>query len=221
MISLRLTSRRESRGDARIMTDRSDEAPLLSQLRLRHVAALALVLAAAATVLRAMGRPWWCLAGDPALWSGDVWSRHNSQHLVDPYAFTHVLHGVAFYGLLWLLFRGSASPLARFAIGTAVEVGWEIVENTNAMIDRYRSVTISLGYSGDSVANSLGDVSSFVLGYLAASALPVAVSAAGFFLVDAILVWWIRDSLLLNVLMLVHPIDVIKAWQSAGIPGAR
>lgn len=166
-----------------------------------------------AVTLRAMGRPWWCRAGDLALWSGDVWSRHNSQHLVDPYSFTHVLHGIALYGVLWLCLRGFASPSARATLGVAVEIAWEIVENTDAMIERYRAATISLDYYGDSVANSLGDVVSFVVGYLAASVLPVWVSAVGFFVVDAILVLWIRDSLLLNILMLIHPIDAVKAWQ--------
>ena len=166
-----------------------------------------------AAILAAMGRPWWCRAGDAALWSGDVWSRHNSQHLVDPYSFTHVLHGVALYGALWLLLRRFASPNGRAALAIGIEIAWEIVENTDAMIERYRAATISLDYYGDSVANSLGDVVSFVVGYFAASVLPVSVSAVGFFVVDGLLVWWIRDSLLLNILMLVHPIDAVKAWQ--------
>jgi len=184
----------------------------------RHVLALIALLAATAVVLSAMGRPWWCQAGDAAPWSGDIWSRHNSQHLVDPYTISHLLHGVALYGLLWILLHGRSGPQARAAIALGVEIAWEIVENTDAMIERYRTATISLDYHGDSVANSLGDILAFVVGYLGAGVLPVWVSVLGFFVVDGLLVLWIRDSLLLNILMLVHPIEAVKAWQ---MPHAR
>jgi len=146
-------------------------------------------------------------------WSTDVWSRHNSQHLVDPYTITHVLHGIALYGLLWLFLRGVVTPMGRAAIAVGVETAWEIVENTNAMIERYRVATISLDYYGDSVTNSLGDIGAFVIGYLGATALPVWVSIVGFVVVDGLLVLWICDSLLLNVVMLVHPVESVKAWQ--------
>jgi hypothetical protein len=178
--------------------------------------ALIVALGAMAVVLAAFGRPWWCEAGDVRLWSGDVWSRHNSQHLVDPYSITHALHGIALYGLLWTTLRRIAGPLARMSIGTGIEIAWEVVENTDTMIERYRATTISLDYYGDSIVNSVGDVFSFVLGYLGASVLPVWVSALGFLVVDGLLVLWIRDSLLLNVLMLLHPIEAVKAWQMGG-----
>jgi len=185
----------------------------------RHGLAAVLFLAAVAVVLHAMGRPWWCAAGDPALWSGDVWSRHNSQHLVDPYTFTHVLHGLLLYALVWALGRGLAAPVARAWIVLVLEAAWEVFENTDAVIERYRAATISLDYFGDSVANSLGDIVACMAGYFAAGALPVAVSIASFFVVDAVLLWWIRDSLLLNVLMLVHPVDAVKQWQMGGRTG--
>lgn len=187
------------------------------RFRARHAAALAALLVVTGAILAAMGRPWWCRAGDRALWSGDVWSRHNSQHLVDPYTITHVLHGIALYGVLWAGFRRRASPPARAAIAVAIETAWEIVENTDAMIERYRAATISLDYYGDSVANSLGDIVAFVVGYLAAGVMPVWLSALGFFAVDALLVFWIRDSLLLNILMLLYPIDAVKVWQMSGM----
>jgi hypothetical protein len=112
------------------------------ELRAGHVVALVVLLAAAAAILAAMGRPWWCRAGDMVPWSGDVWSRHNSQHLVDPYTITHVLHGVALYGVLWALLHRFTGPQARAAIAVAVETAWEIVENAEAMIERYRAATI-------------------------------------------------------------------------------
>jgi hypothetical protein len=186
--------------------------------RARDLVLLAVLLAATAAVLAAMGRPWWCRAGDYAVWSGDVWSRHNSQHLVDPYTITHVLHGIALYGLLWALLRGRVGPRGRAALAIAVETAWEIIENTDAMIERYRTATISLDYYGDSVANSLGDIIGFVFGYLGAGVMPVWLSLLGFVAVDGLLVLWIRDSLLLNVLMLVHPIEAVKAWQMSGMP---
>jgi hypothetical protein len=182
-----------------------------------HLLAAALVLAAAAAILAAMGRPWWCRAGDLSLVSWDVWSRHNSQHLVDPYTFTHVLHGVVLYGAAWVLLgRSGASPATRAWLALGFETAWEIFENTDAMIQRYRAVTISLDYYGDSVANSIGDIVACMAGYLGASVLPVWVSAVGFFVIDGLLLLWIRDSLLLNVLMLVHPIDAVRTWQMGG-----
>ena len=107
--------------------------------------------------------------------------------------------------------------MGRAAIAIGVETAWEIVENTNTMIERYRVTTISLDYYGDSVTNSLGDIAAFVLGYLGATALPVWLSIVGFIVVDGLLLMWIRDSLLLNVLMLLHPIESVKAWQLAHV----
>jgi len=118
---------------------------------------MVVLLGATAVVLSAFGRPWWCEAGYIRLWSGDIWSQHNSQHLVDPYTITHALHGIALYGLLWVLLRMVAGPLARAAVGTGVEIAWEIIENTDTMIERYSATTISLDYYGDSVANSLAE----------------------------------------------------------------
>jgi hypothetical protein len=181
-----------------------------------HGAALVLVLGATALVLHALGRPWWCKAGDLVPWSFDIWSRHNSQHVVDPYSVTHAMHGLLFYAVLWLVLGGVAGALTRAGIALGIEVGWEIVENTDAMIERYRATTISLDYYGDSIINSLGDIVSFVLGYAAAGVIPAAASVAAFVVAEVLLVFTIRDSLLLNMLMLVHPIEAVKAWQLGG-----
>jgi uncharacterized protein DUF2585 len=184
---------------------------------LAHVVAVVLVLAAVAAILAAMGRAWWCRAGDGGLWAGDVWSRHNSQHFLDPYAFTHVLHGLVFYALVWAVFRRHAGAVGRAWIGFLLEAAWEVIENTDVVIGRYRAATISLDYYGDSVANSIGDILSYGVGYALAGVLPVWVSVATFVLVDGLLVLWIRDSLLLNVLMLVHPIEAVRQWQAHGV----
>lgn len=190
---------------------RVSPAPVATQLL-----GLVLVLAATGAILAGMGRTWWCDAGDSSLWSGDIWSRHNSQHLADPYTITHVLHGIVLYGILWAVLGSRFGPAVRLAAGVAVEAIWEIAENTDTMIERYREVTISLDYYGDSIVNSLGDIVAFVLGYFAAAALPVWVSVAAFVSVDAALVVWIRDSLVLNVVMLLYPLESVKAWQLGG-----
>jgi hypothetical protein len=178
--------------------------------------ALAAVLLGTALALHVLGRPWWCQAGDPVPWSGDIWSRHNSQHLVDPYSITHAMHGVLFYGLLWMTVGRVASATTRAAVALGIETAWEIVENTNAMIERYRATTISLDYYGDSVVNSVADILCFLGGYAAAAVVPVSVSVGGFVAAELLLLVWIRDSLFLNMLMLVHPVEAVKAWQLGG-----
>ena len=191
---------------------------MLRLLRPRHLALFAAALAATAVVLHAMGRVWWCAAGDLTLWSGDVRSRHNSQHLFDPYSPTHVLHGLAFYYVAWRGRRWLPSPLHRAALGLGIEMLWEMLENTDAAIERYRAATISFDYLGDSVANSIGDILSYAVGYLGASVIPPWASVVTFVGVEAILAVWIRDGFTLNVLMLVHPIERVKRWQLGPIP---
>ncbi|MGB7342827.1 MAG: DUF2585 family protein [Pirellulaceae bacterium] len=172
-----------------------------------------------AAVLTAMGRVWWCEAGDVLPWSWDVWSRHNSQHLVDPYALSHVEHGI---GLFLLLTLGGSkflshilSPAVRVSIVAAIEATWEIAENTPFMINRYREATVSLDYFGDSIANSISDYCMCLLGVLLSSKVRWHYSVATFVLLETISVLWIRDSLLINMLMLVSPIESIKQWQVA------
>ena len=185
-------------------------------MRAVHWAVLALVLAVSALVLHAMGRPWWCKAGDLVPWSIDIHTRHNSQHLADPYTVTHAMHGLILYGALWLTLGGVAAPATRAALALGVETAWEIIENTSWVIERYRAATISLDYYGDSVINSLGDILAFVLGYAAAGTIPVWVSVASVVAGDALLVVLMRDGLLLNIIMLVHPIEAVKTWQQGG-----
>src|SRR5262249_10250092 len=120
------------------------------------VMVIIIILLGTALELSNQGRRWWCACGQPNLWTADAWGSHNSQHLLDPYSFTHVLHGLALCGVLaWLLPR-LAFPW-RLCLGVCLEAAWEIVENTDYAIERYRETTAALGYQGDTVANSIGD----------------------------------------------------------------
>jgi len=160
-----------------------------------------------------MGRVWWCQAGDYAPWSWTVWSAHNSQHVFDPYTFTHILHGIMFFWITSLIF--GKLPLAwRLLMAISVECAWEVAENTNAVIQRYREATISLDYFGDSIINSLGDVLSFSFGFWLAYKIRFWLSLIFFVFVEIILLVWIRDSLILNIIMLIYPLDAIKKWQT-------
>lgn len=181
---------------------------------------LPFVLSAAAAVLMSLvlrleGRIGWCKFGDYRLYVNEAWnSSHTSQHLFDPYTFTHVLHGVLFFWLAGLIFRRLRGSW-RFLIAVVAEAGWEILENTNYIIQQYRENTASLDYFGDSIANSAGDVIATAAGFWIAMKIGKWWSLAFFLAVEAMLLLWIRDSLLLNVLMLIYPIEWIKAWQSA------
>lgn len=167
---------------------------------------------AMAIMLHLMGQPLWCKCGGLSPWSWDIWSSHNSQHLVDPYFFTHVLHGVVLCGLLYWLPR-SVSESSRFLTAVILEAGWEILENCPMIIERYRAATISKDYFGDSIINSGGDLIACIIGYLLARQLGFRRSMVFFLLTELILLLTIRDSLLLNALMLVWPIEAIKRWQ--------
>ena len=179
----------------------------------RTVAAGAALFVSAIVVLWAQGRVWWCQAGDYTPWSWDIWTTHNSQHLIDPYSFTHMLHGVLEFWLIGLLFW--KMPLAwRFVLALFIESSWEVVENTTYMINRYREETISLNYFGDSILNSVADIVFCAAGFLLAYVVRVWWSLALFLATEAVLLLTIRDSLTLNVIMLVYPLDAIKQWQA-------
>lgn len=172
------------------------------------------VVLAAVVVLRSMGRVWWCRCGSLAPWSLEAHGTHTSQHLVDPYSFTHFLHGVVFCGLLWLALRKFASPRLRFALAVVLEACWELLENSSWVIERYRAETVAQDYYGDSIVNSLGDIACCALGFLVARRLPVWGSVVAFVVIELFLLVAIRDNLTLNVLMLTFPIPAVKAWQA-------
>ena len=174
-----------------------------------------LVICGSAVLLRVLGQPVSCKCGSLRLWSGDVWSTHNSQHLFDPYSLTHVLHGVIFCGLLWLLPKKVPGSV-RLLMAVLVEAVWEVIENTPFVIERYRTVTMSLDYYGDSIVNSFGDNLSSIVGYLFAVRFGLRRSMVFFVATELTLLVLIRDCLTLNVLMLLWPVEAIKHWQMTG-----
>lgn len=181
----------------------------------RYLWAAAGLVVLQAIALLAMGRLAICKCGNIKLWHGIVKSSENSQHLTDWYTLSHVLHGLIFYAVLSYLMP-RASLAARLALAVAIEAGWEIVENTEMVINRYRSATISLDYFGDSVVNSVMDNVAMVAGFLAAAFLPAGVSVALALMSEAFMAWAIRDNLLLNIVMLVWPMDWVARWQGGG-----
>ena len=177
--------------------------------------AMVAVLAGGVYQLRNQGRLWQCSCDYVLLWTNEYWGRNTSQQLLDPASFTHVLHGFVLCGLLaWLVPR--MSPVWRLSLGVSAEVLWEVVENSEFVIRRYREGTAAFGYHGDTIVNSAGDLLSFGLGFVLARRLGFRRALAVFVAVEVVLAFWIRDGLLLNVLMLVYPIDAIEAWQTAG-----
>ena len=189
------------------MTDRSTPNRLTPIL-----ITLGIILLTAAWLLW-IGREPWCKCGYVKLWHGEVVSAENSQHISDWYTPSHIIHGFLFFGALWLVARRLSFGW-RLAIATLVECAWEIVENSDAVIERYRSVTISLDYYGDSVLNTVCDVLAMVLGFWLASKLPVWATVALIVLFEGATIWIIRDGLALNVLMLLWPLDWVAEWQA-------
>jgi len=170
------------------------------------------LVAAAAIILYAMGHPLICKCGFVKLWHFDVVSAENSQHLFDWYTPSHVIHGFLFYALFWLI-APRMSFGQRLILAVMVEASWEVVENTDFVINKYREATVSLDYYGDSVLNSVSDIAFMIAGFFLAARLPVWLSVVLAIALEVFVGVMIRDGLTLNVIMLVWPLDQILQWQ--------
>lgn len=164
-------------------------------------------------LLRAQGRLLLCACGQFEIWTSDTCSSNNSQQLFDPYSFTHVLHGFLFFYLVVLVF-GRLKRGWQVVLTLALEAAWEVFENSSFVIERYRTATAALGYQGDTVVNSIGDLACALIGFLIARQVGIRGSLILFILFELILILWIHDSLLLQILMLVWPIEAIKVLQT-------
>lgn len=184
-------------------TDRRPLAPIIAIVAVSLLMGLALWFE---------GRLLACTCGEFKIWISDTCSSNNSQQLSDPYSFTHILHGFLLFWVVLLLFRKLA-PAWQLCLALALEAAWEVFENTPFVIDRYRAETAALGYTGDTIINSFGDLACALLGFLIARRLGVRWSIVVFLIVELILVVWIRDGLLLQILMLIFPVESIKLWQ--------
>lgn len=173
------------------------------------------IIVVMALILLAMGRVPICECGTIKLWHADAFSSESSQHIADWYTPSHMLHGMLFYLLLWAVWRNGAVGNRSIA-AIVLEASWEIAENTNFIIERYREVTISLDYFGDSVLNSVSDVFAMLFGFYLAKRLPVLATVVLALTFEAAALWIIRDGLTLNILMLLWPVDAVKTWQMGG-----
>lgn len=156
-----------------------------------------------------MGRPYHSETSQIHLWIGDVFSPEVSQHVFDWYSFTHIAHGLCFYAGLSFLFP-SWSFGTRLLLSVGIEGSWELVENTDYVIEYYRQNTVSVDYAGDTIINSMMDIISMIAGFLWARFSPTWGSVSLFVALEVWLIYWIRDSFLLNIFMFVYPLEFIR-----------
>ena len=190
----------------------------MSNQRILSTPVIAMMIAAlTAGALFLNGRTVWGSSDGFCSWFGAAVGNLTSQCLLDPYSFTHVLHGFLFFFLLWLVAR--KLPIrTRFLIAMVLEGAWEVLENTNFIIDRYRVANIAMNYFGDSILNSVGDLLAMAVGFLLAAALPIVLGVIAFLVTEVFLLWWIHDSLLLQVMVLMYPFEFIRNYQNGVWP---
>lgn len=198
------------------MTIKSKSSFLKRRETLITIGICVLVVAVTILILKVMGRPFISNSGTVKLWHAELVSSENSQHLSDWYSFSHIVHGFLFFFLLWLISK-KIPQIRKFSVGFVIAVVmesiWEVIENTDFIINRYREATIALDYFGDSIINSTSDILFMSLGFMMASRLSVLASVSFVAGSELLLAIVIRDNLALNILMLIYPIDAIKEWQ--------
>lgn len=200
------------------MSESNEAQPAPSQQNLVPWLLIGLCLAMTVLILHSRGMLWWCRWDSP-LWllSLDAWSKHNSQHLLDPYSLSHFQHGLIFFWFFYGLLRKKLSLPWLLALAVVVECGWELLENSPLIIDKYRANTASLEYYGDSILNAFGDILACILGFWMASQIKTRYSIALFVAIEILMLLTIRDSLLINILMLTFPLEAIKVWQTSSL----
>jgi len=175
---------------------------------------LAVFLTGMTVYLYAQGRFWISENGNMYLWTSDAVGPDCSQHFLDPYSFSHFLHGIIFFFALNVIFR-KFSLTSKFVASVMIEGCWEMLENSAIIINRYRDATAALGYTGDTIFNSYGDLFACSFGFVIARYIGWKWSLALFIAIELFCLWWIKDNLTLNVIMLIYPIEGIKEWQLA------
>ena len=181
------------------------------QLATIHVVGLTVLLFVGFwLILRLLGRE---LVGDSGIgvWTG-AWTHNTSQWMTDPYTFSHVLHGIFFYWLLAPL-RRWLTVGARFLAASLIEACWEILENSPFIIDRYRTATASLDYYGDTILNSTFDLTAAMVGFWIAWKYSWKWVLLFVVAIELLSLFFVRDNLTLNILMLFCPSEIIKQWQ--------
>jgi len=184
----------------------------LKNFYLPHILSISTIIIAYAYLI-SVGRNIICQCGYIILWAGDILSTDNSQQIFDPYSFHHLLHGLAFFVIISKIFKKLSFEWQLF-IGIFIEVAWEVFENSEFIINRYRENTLALGYNGDTMVNSFFDVLACIVGFYLAKKLGIKKSLILFFIIELISIFTIRDSLLLNIIMLIYPLKFISNWQA-------